>query len=58
MGRILSKTYPENLAIDGVLLGQPTIVTATGEPFAPGDSLSELWFCWDDPRIPDQVLPE
>jgi hypothetical protein len=51
-----SKTYAENITINGVLLGQPTIVTAAGEPFTPGVSIEDLWFGWDDHRIPSGVL--
>jgi hypothetical protein len=56
MGLLRSKTYAENITINGVLLGQPTIVTAAGEPFTPGASMDDLWFGWDDQRIPSGVL--
>lgn len=51
-----SKTYADNLTIDGVLLGQPTIVNGSGVPYQPGDDIADLWFAWDDARIPSGVL--
>lgn len=51
-----SKTYADALTINGVLLGSPVIVRSDGQPFAPGDDISDLWFAWDDPRVPSGVL--
>lgn len=58
MGLVRSKKYAENITVNDVLLGQPTIVTATGEPFTPGANMDDLWFGWDDNRIPNGVLEE
>lgn len=56
MGRLRSKTYVENVTVGETLLGLPTIVRSDGMSFSPGDSMDNLWFAWDDPRIPSGVL--
>jgi hypothetical protein len=58
MGLLRSKTYAEHFTVNGVLLGQPTIVTAAGEPFTPGASMDDLWFAWDDSRIPNGEIDQ
>lgn len=56
MGLLRSREYVKDVVVNGVLLGQPTIVKADGSPYAPGDSLDVLFFAWDDPRIPSGTL--
>jgi hypothetical protein len=56
MGLVRSKQYVENVTINDVLLGQPTIGNSDGTPFQPGDDMSNLWFLWDDSRIPTGEL--
>lgn len=58
MGLLRSKTYLENITINDVLLGQPTIVKSDGAPFSSGDSMKDLWFAWDDNRIPSGEILE
>lgn len=58
MGLLRSKTYTDNLTINDVLLGQPVIVNGNGQPFGPGDDIADLWFGWDDSRIPNGVLAD
>ena len=56
MGRITGKTYNALTEVQGVRLGQPTVVKADGTPPQEGDSLADCWFAWDDSRIPDAVI--
>ena len=58
MGQIRSKVYAENVSINGVTLGQPVILKADGSPWGPGDSISSLYYTWDDGRIGDGELLE
>jgi hypothetical protein len=58
MGLLRSKTYQQNITVNGVLLGQPTIVNEDGEPFTPGSNIEDLWFGWEDHRIPGGILEE
>ena len=56
MGRITGKTYNALTEVQGVRLGQPTVVKADGTPPQEGDSLADCFFQWDDSRIPDAVI--
>jgi hypothetical protein len=64
VGQIRSKTYAQDVTINGVMLGQPTIVNADLLPAGPGDDLTACWWLWDDSRIPTgelidgQVIPD
>lgn len=55
MGTLRSKTYATGITINGVQLGQPVIQTATG-PADPGDTIPDLWFCWDDDAYPNGII--
>jgi hypothetical protein len=52
MGRITGKTYNAATEVQGVRLGQPTVVKADGSAPVEGDSLADCYFAWDDSRIP------
>lgn len=55
MGMLRSKTYADNITVNGVLLGQPVIVNDSGDAYAPGDDITALWFAWDDSAFPTGV---
>lgn len=56
MGILRSKTYVADLSFNGVLLGEPTLVTSDGVTAGPGSILDDLWFAWADPRIPNGIV--
>ena len=58
MGMVRSKTYAPDTVVNGVLLGQPVVVNVSGQPFGPGDDIGDLWFAWDDNRLPSGVLAD
>lgn len=55
MGTLRSKTYTADTTVNGVLLGQPTIVNGAGDPFGPGDAIDDLWFGWNHENLPTGV---
>lgn len=56
MGLLRSTTYPEGMTVNGVTLGDPIIVNAQGQPYAPGDDITALRFAWDDALLPNGEL--
>lgn len=53
MGTLRSKVNHTGLEINGVMLGDPVApVRVDGSPALPGDAMSDLWWLWDDPRLP------
>lgn len=55
MGRLRSKTNAVK-TVNGVALGEPVIADAGGNPPVKGDTITELFFTFDDPRLPNGLL--
>ena len=56
MGTLRSKTNRTGLVVDGVTLGDAPITLIDGSAPQEGDTVSELWFIWDDPAFPNGVV--
>jgi hypothetical protein len=56
MGTLRSKTNRVGVVVNGVTLGDAPITLIDGTPPQPGDSITELWFRWDDPRLPTGIV--
>lgn len=56
MGTLRSKTNRAGVVVNGVVLGDAPISHIDGSAPQPGDSITELWFIWDDPRLPTGVV--
>ena len=56
MGTLRSKTYRTAIVVSGVQLGEPVIAQATAQPLAPGDTIAEAWFIWDDDAFPNGII--
>lgn len=54
MGILRSKTYLSNIIVNGITLGDPVLLVRENENLRPqkmGDSVEDLWYCWDDSSI-------
>lgn len=56
MGTLRSKTNHGGLTVNGILLGEPVILTADAQQLRPGDTMDAAWFSWDDSALPTGVL--
>lgn len=56
MGMLRSKTNRTGLVVNGVLLGDAPITLIDGTLPQPGDTVTELWFVWDDAAFPTGVV--
>lgn len=53
MGTLRSQVNHAGAEINGVTLGQPIApVHADGSPSQAGDSMADLFWAWDDSRLP------
>lgn len=49
---LLSKVNLSGLVVNGVMLGDPVApVRGDGSPAQFGDSMADLFWMWDDPRV-------
>ena len=53
MGTLTSTVNHAGATVNGVLLGQPAILTAQLQQPEPGAWVEDLRFAWDDPGLPD-----
>ena len=53
MGTLRSKTNRTGVVVNGVTLGDAPITLIDGSAPQEGDTISELWFRWDDSRFPN-----
>ena len=54
---LLSKVNLSGMEVNGVLLGDPVApVRGDGSPAQFGDSMADLFWMWDDPRLPSGEL--
>jgi len=59
MGLLRSKTDHTGMSVSGVTLGAPLApVRVDGSPMQPGDSLVDLYICWDDSAFPYGEIDE
>jgi hypothetical protein len=56
MGQLRARIHHGTKATNGVTLGDPVVVRADGTPAAPGDDLADLFWVWDDPRLPTGLV--
>lgn len=56
MGTLRSKTNRAGLEVNGVILGDAPITLIDGSSPEPGDTISELWFRWDDAKFPNGIV--
>ncbi len=56
MGALRSKTNRAGVVVNGVTLGDAPITLIDGTTPEPGDTISELWFRWSDPKFPNGVV--
>lgn len=56
MGTLRSKTNRTGLVVNGVTLGDAPITLIDGTAPEHGDTISELWFRWDDAAFPNGVV--
>lgn len=56
MGTLRSKTNVSGLVVNEVTLGIAPISLVDGTPPQAGDSISDLWFIWDDSAFPNGVV--
>lgn len=53
MGTLRSKTNRAGLVVNGVMLGDAPIALLDGTAPQAGDSITDLWFIWNDSRFPN-----
>ncbi|MHB1098519.1 MAG: hypothetical protein ACYCZR_03075 [Burkholderiales bacterium] len=56
MGSLRAKINHAPERVNGVRLGEPTIVREDGSSPEPGDDIRDLFWQWNDSRIPDGVV--
>lgn len=56
MGMLRAKTNISGTKINGILLGDPAIVTTDGLSMLGATSVDDLWFAWDDDALPTADL--
>lgn len=57
MGTLRSQTNLSGVTVNGVLLGDPVApVRSDSTPAQIGDSMSDLWFAWDDSAFPNGTV--